>query len=64
VLCLTTVGFYGVLGYLLKNGLPPNGGEVLLIMIGSLGAAWGSAVQYFVGSSSGSKSKTDLLASK
>jgi hypothetical protein len=61
VLIVTTIGFYGVLGYLLVNGLPTNGGEVLLIMIGSLGAAWGSAVQYFVGSSSGSKTKTDLL---
>jgi hypothetical protein len=64
VLVITTVGFYGALAWMLVKGLPPNGGEVLLIMIGSLGSAWGASVQYFVGSSSGSKSKTDMLAAK
>lgn len=61
VLYLTTVGFYGVLAAVLWRGLPDNGGEVLLMMIGALGSAWGASVQYFVGSSSGSKQKTDLL---
>jgi hypothetical protein len=61
VLYLTTVGFYGVLGAVLWRGLPDNGGEVLLMMIGALGSAWGASVQYFVGSSSGSRAKTDLI---
>lgn len=64
VLVITTIGFYSVLGYLLVYGLPANGGEVLLIMIGALGSSWGAAVQYFVGSSSGSKQKTDLMVGK
>lgn len=61
VLYLTTIGFYGVLGAVLWRGLPANGGEVLLMMIGALGSAWGASVQYFVGSSSGSRQKTELL---
>ncbi len=61
VLYLTTVGFYGVLGSVLWRGLPENGGEVLLMMIGALGSAWGASVQYFVGSSAGSTAKTAIL---
>jgi hypothetical protein len=61
VLYLTTAGFFGCLAYMLVYGLPANGGEALLLMIGTLGAAWGSAITYFVGSSAGSRAKNDLL---
>lgn len=61
VLYLTTLGFYGTLGYLLIYGLPTNGGEALLLMIGALGSAWGASVSYFVGSSAGSTAKTAML---
>lgn len=64
VFYLTTAGFFGTLGYMLLYGLPQNGGEALLLMIGSLGAAWGASVTYFVGSSSGSRQKTELLGGK
>lgn len=64
VLYLTTAGFFGTLAYMLMYGLPENGGEALLLMIGSLGAAWGSSITYFVGSSSGSKHKTELMGGK
>lgn len=60
VLYLTTLGFYGTLAYLLLYGLPASGGEVLLMMVGALGSAWGASVQFFVGSSAGSRQK-DLL---
>lgn len=62
VLYITSVMFFGVLIMLLVRGLPATGDEVLMIMIGALGAAWNSSVQFFVGSSSGSARKTNILA--
>lgn len=42
---------------------PPMGGrEALLILIGSLGAAFGAVINYWFGSSSGSARKDELMA--
>ena len=38
--------------------------DALLILIGSLGAAFGAVVNYFFGSSKGSADKNQLLADK
>ena len=66
VFYMTSLGFFGVLALLFFKGMPAadGGKEVILIMVGALGGAWGSAVAYFVGSSAGSKAKTELLAAK
>ena len=59
---LITVGYFGALFYMLRNGLPPQGGsEAMLVMLGTLGTAWGGVVAYYFGSSAGSKEKTDAL---
>jgi len=61
---LITVGFFGILIWMLVKGMPATGTEALLMMLGALGTAWTGVVNFYYGSSAGSKAKTDALASK
>ena len=37
---LVSVGFFGILGWMLNNAIPATGKEALLVMLGALGTGW------------------------
>lgn len=56
------IGFFGVLAYIFRFGLPDQGSEVLLIMVGALGTMTSQVGNFFFGSSAGSKSKDAIIS--
>ena len=59
-----TFGFFGALIWIMVFGIPQTGTEVLLMMLGSLSTSWTGVVQFYYGSSAGSKAKNDMLAAR
>jgi hypothetical protein len=61
-----TVGFFSVLGYVMHVGLRAvgsgQGGEAVLIMLGSLGTAWAGIMSYYFGSSTGQQKNAETIA--
>lgn len=62
IACAVIIGFFGILGAMLFHALPADGKDPLLLMLGSLGAAFTAVISYFFGSTAGSSEKTRLLA--
>jgi hypothetical protein len=58
---LVTLGFFGIVMYIMHYGLPESGKEPLLLLLGSLGTAWTGVMAFYFGSSAGSDKKTDAL---
>ncbi len=56
-----TVGFFGLLVFLLIRPIPDSNKASVYTMLGSLGTAWVGCVNYYYGSSSGSRAKDALL---
>jgi hypothetical protein len=55
-------GFFLVLAWLLAYGMPAQGGEALLVLLGALSSGVAAVLSYYFGSSSGSAWKSKLLA--
>ena len=59
---LVTAGYFGVLFGMMSGRLNVSESQALLLMLGSLSAAWGMVVSFWFGSTAGSAQKTELLA--
>ncbi len=56
-----TVGFFAILARMLVKGVPKDGGEALLILLGALAAGSAQVLSYYFGSSSSSAAKDVML---
>lgn len=61
---IITIGYFGAMASLMLLPIPDDSHEVLLVMLGTLGTAWGGIIGYFFGSSAGSANKDNLAQSK
>lgn len=59
---LVTFGFFSVVAALIHGDVNPAGHDVLLVMLGALGTAWATIINYYFGSSSGSAAKDRVIA--
>ena len=59
---LTTLGFFALLALMIFHPIPEMSKETLGIMTGTLGTAWVNIISYYFGSSSGSATKTEIMA--
>jgi len=57
-------GFFSLVGLLIFRPLPTDSNGVIMMLFGSLAAAFGAVIQYFFGSSAGSATKTEILNQK
>jgi hypothetical protein len=56
-----TVGFFGLLVFMLKWQVPEANAAMLNIMLGVLGTGWVGIMNYYFGSSQGSKAKDAVI---
>jgi hypothetical protein len=61
VALIVMAAFAVALLWIMKWGIADTAKDVVMIMIGVLGAKFGSVVDYFVGSSAGSRNKSDTI---
>lgn len=58
---IITAGFFGLIVFLLFVPVPMENKASVYTMLGTLGTAWVASVQYYFGSTAGSKEKNGLL---
>jgi hypothetical protein len=56
-----TLGFFGLLVFMMKWNVPGPNKDMLNIMLGALGGAWIQIVSYYFGSSAGSSKKDETI---
>lgn len=59
---LITVGYFATLFGMLYGAFRPSDSQVMLIMLGQLGTAWGVTIAFWFGTTKNSQEKTNLLA--
>lgn len=59
---LVTLGFFGMLIFMLFKIIPTENRDILNIMLGALGSTFTAIVSYYFGSTRGSEAKSALLA--
>lgn len=59
---LITIGFFGIIAFMLFGKIPSENKDILYILLGSLGTAWTGCIAYYFGSTNGSMEKSKLLA--
>ncbi len=59
---IVTFGYFAVLIGMMLKLFEASDSQVMLIMLGQLGTAWGVCISFWLGTTSGSKDKTELLA--
>jgi hypothetical protein len=57
-----TLGFFGILTYMMIKPVPEASRDILNILLGSLGTSFACIIAYYFGSSNGDSEKTQLLA--
>jgi hypothetical protein len=57
-----TIGYFGVLLGMMTGGLQVSESPALLIMLGSLGTAWGGVMAFWFGTTKSSSEKNDIIA--
>lgn len=59
---MVTIGYFGVLLGMMTKWLTVADSQALLIMLGSLGTAWGMVMAFWFGTTRASEVKTEMLA--
>jgi len=59
---LVTIGYFSVLIGMMTGKFTVSDSQALLIMLGSLGTAWGGVMAFWFGTTRDSSRKTELLA--
>ena len=59
---MVTIGYFGILIGMMTGTLNVSDSQALLIMLGSLGTAWGGVMAFWFGTTAGSAQKTEMLA--
>lgn len=59
---IVTIGYFGILIGMMTNTLAVSDSQVMLMMLGQLGTAWGVCLAFWMGTTRNSQEKTNLLA--
>lgn len=59
---VVTLGYFSILGGMMLGVLQMVDSQALLIMLGSLGTAWGMVMSFWFGTTSNSTNKTEIIA--